>query len=428
MQKIILFLLAFFARSIVNFHKPFIIGVTGTVWKTTITSHIRNFLVQEISENDVGYSPYHYNWEYGLPLTIIGAKTGWKNPFKWIWIFLCAGLVFFRKYPRYLVLEYGIDHPGEMDFLLSIAIPDIAILTEVIPNHIEQFGSLENYRKEKLKILEKSKELIVHDSQRQYISREALFYGRGAMSDIDASHIEVVSTGTRALIQSDHHSYQIEIPVFWEFQIENILPLYGICFLLQLPALHIAPYAKTFIPESGRSGILAWKNDSIIIDGSYNGWYLSLHSGIASMRSFLHSHSIVFFLWDMRELGNETETLHVRLTDEVISLFPKESQISFYLVGDSMKRYVAPMLEKVFPTYAFSSSRIAGEHIARVISKKGNPPSMIYVKWSQNTIFLEEWIKKFLASDADISLLCRQSDEWLKKKNTFFSHIENSHK
>lgn len=101
-----------------------------------------------------------------------------------------------------------------MDFLLSIAVPDIAILTEVIPNHIEQFGSLENYRKEKLKILEKSKELIVHDSQRQYISREALFYGRGAMSDIDASHIEVVSTGTRALIQSDHHSYQIEIPVF----------------------------------------------------------------------------------------------------------------------------------------------------------------------------------------------------------------------
>lgn len=82
----------------------------------------------------------------------------------------------------------------------------------------------------------------------------------------------------------------------------------------------------------------------------------------------------------MRELGNETETLHVRLAEEIISLFPKESQISFYLVGDSMKRYVAPMLEKVFPTYAFSSSRIAGEHIVRVISKKGNPPSMIYVK------------------------------------------------
>ncbi len=52
-----------------------------------------------------------------------------------------------------MVLEYGIDHPGEMDFMLSIAIPDVAIITEIAPNHIEQFGNFDLYKKEKLKIV-----------------------------------------------------------------------------------------------------------------------------------------------------------------------------------------------------------------------------------------------------------------------------------
>lgn len=44
MQKTLLFLLAFFARSIVIFHKPKIIGITGTVGKTTVTSHVHAYL------------------------------------------------------------------------------------------------------------------------------------------------------------------------------------------------------------------------------------------------------------------------------------------------------------------------------------------------------------------------------------------------
>lgn len=76
MQHILLSLLAFWARLIILRHRPYIIGVTGTVGKTTITTHIARFLTQELGSHQVGYSPYHYNGEYGLPLTIIGAKTG----------------------------------------------------------------------------------------------------------------------------------------------------------------------------------------------------------------------------------------------------------------------------------------------------------------------------------------------------------------
>jgi UDP-N-acetylmuramoyl-tripeptide--D-alanyl-D-alanine ligase len=139
MQNIVLFLLAFFARILIQKHAPYIIGVTGTIGKTTISHHIARMLEREYGKENVRYSTYHYNGEYGMPLTIFQEKTGGRNPVSWIFIFVRAFLAQFRPFPKYLVLEYGIDHPGEMEYLLNIAIPDIAIVAPVAPNHLEQF-------------------------------------------------------------------------------------------------------------------------------------------------------------------------------------------------------------------------------------------------------------------------------------------------
>ena len=425
MQKIILFFLAFFARNIIKFHQPYVIGITWTVWKSTITWHVHAYLAHEFGAKNVAYSPYHYNGEYWLPLTIIGAKTGGKNPFLWLFIFVRALVRPFFRYPKYLVLEYGIDHPGEMDFLLSIVVPDIAVITEIIPNHIEQFGTFDSYRKEKFKITQRAKDLIIHDSGRPFIWREALYYGRGAMSDINTSHIEVTEKWTNAIVHSDHHDYRLSLPVFWEFQIENLLPLYAIANILSTDANNIASYAKNFSPESWRSGILTGIWWATIIDGSYNGGYLSLHSGISSLRSFLHSHRLVFLIGDMRELWSETQSMHEQLADEILTFFPKGSDVSFFLVGPSMKEYVAPRIQNMFSTKSYLSSQKAGHEIQKILQKDKDRKTMIYVKGSQNTIFLEEGIKEFLASKSDISKLCRQSKEWMRKKNIFFESLED---
>lgn len=422
MQKIFLSLLAFFARLIIHIHKPYVIGVTGTVGKTTISSHIASYIRHELHHNSVMHSPYHYNGEFWLPLSIIGAKTGGRNPFRWMWVFLVAIYRMVSSYPQYVVLEYWIDHPGEMDFLIDIVIPDIAIITEIIPNHIEQFWSFSAYRQEKLKIAARPKFLVVHDTLRPHIDREAIYYGRWAMADIDASHIQVNEKGTHAIIHAYGHDYTISLPVFWEFQIDNLLPLYAVANCLDMNLENIASYAQTFSPESGRSGILPGLNNSIIIDGSYNGWFLSMYSWIVSMRSFLHSHRVIFFLGDMRELWSEEEKLHTELASEIIDTFPDDSDIEFVLVGPLMKRYLFPLLEKKFQVTHFSSSRNAGNYIAPIISES-QKQTMIYVKWSQNTIFLEEGIIHFLKNQDDEKLLCRQSPEWLRKKEAFFRSV-----
>lgn len=425
MQKLILSLLAFFAKNIIAFHKPKIIGITGTVGKTTVTAHVQSYLSRVFPNERIGYSPDHYNWEYGMPLTIIGAKTWWKNPIKWIWVFLVAISRFFRSYPKYLVLEYGIDHPGEMDFLLSIAVPDIAIITEVAPNHIEQFGNFDAYKQEKIKLTRWVRDLIIHDSLRDSIERDALYYGTGAMSEIDASHIGIDHTGTSAIVHFKKKEYPIRVRSFGAFHIANILPLYWIAEMWNLPIAEIVPYALETRGEPGRSSILDGIGGSTIIDGSYNGWYLSLHGGMNSMRSLLSSHDLVFLIGDMRELWAQTESLHRKLAEEIVSMFPHNTDaIRFFLVGPYMQEYVFPVLDNKFHVASYLSSRKAGADIKKILLQKSPKPMMVFVKWSQNTIFLEEAVEMLLAHKEDVSHLCRQTLEWKKKKDIFFTSLK----
>lgn len=424
MQTILLSLLRFFAKLIIERHRPYIIGVTGTVGKTTQTIYITRFLREIYGEKNVGASKYHYNGEYWLPLTIIGAKTGGKNPFLWMWVFFHAFVRLFYPYPRYLVLEYGIDHPGEMEYLLSIAKPHIAVLTPVAPNHLEQFGSLEKYRDAKLLLPKQAREIaVIHDSQAEFIEWEKiLYYGKkigsawhvhATKQNLEALHIDVV-------IEWDKIS--LSLPVFGDYQAENILPLFAISSHLNIDKSVISKKSNLFSPEPGRSNILDGKNASTIIDGSYNGGFESITKGLESLIPFIETHRIICLLWDMRELGTHTERIHVELAKIIETLFSKNIDIHFFLVGKEMREHVVALIEKHFQTMSFASSREAGKKIASLL-KKEKKPTLIYVKWSQNTIFLEEGIKEFLNDVSDEKNLCRQSNDWMEKKEVYFQSL-----
>lgn len=143
------------------------------------------------------------------------------------------------------------------------------------------------------------------------------------------------------------------------------------------------------------------------------------------MRSFLHSHRVIFLIGDMRELGKEEESLHKQLANEILDLFPDDSDIAFVFVGPLMLKYVVPIVSERFETSHFFSSRNAGNHIESMLNKEKRP-TMIYVKGSQNTIFLEEGIKQFLVSDDETKKLCRQSPEWMEKKEIFFRNLSEA--
>ena len=425
MNFLLLIILRFFARSIINKHNPYIIGITGSIGKTTLTTSIASYLKIVYGDSVVGTSHYHYNGEYGLPLTIIGAKTGGKNPLLWILVFFKAIMTYIRPYPRYLILEYGIDHPGEMEYLISIVKPDIAVLSPVVPNHLEQFGTFERYRDAKLLLIESAKfHSIAHESLKWYVSKEnTSFYGKEPSSDAYIVSAEQNIEGINAEIAFLSKNYTITLPSFWLYQVENILPLYIISFLLKIDENQIEENTDIFVPEAGRSRILRGKYESIIIDGSYNGGFESICRWLDSLTPFLSTHRIICLLWDMRELGDHTEKMHGDLARYIIEILSTKWDLSLLLVWPLMEQYVAPIVKSNISVSTSLSSRILGKEI-QVALEKTQKPTLIYVKWSQNTIFLEEGIKEFLADLKDEVLLCRQSDEWKKKKEEFFRKIE----
>jgi UDP-N-acetylmuramoyl-tripeptide--D-alanyl-D-alanine ligase len=64
--------------------------------------------------------------------------------------------------PKYdiIVLEYGIDHPGEMDQMISIVAPDIAIWTGIGDTHISQFDNIQHLADEKAKLIMSAKNIV----------------------------------------------------------------------------------------------------------------------------------------------------------------------------------------------------------------------------------------------------------------------------
>ena len=311
-----------------------------------------------------------------------------------------------------------------MEFLLSIVHPDIGIISGVAPNHLEQFWTLDAYRNAKLLLWKNTTRLIAYESLRQYIERDALYYSMGGMSDIDASHMHMSVEWVSAQVHVKESNYSLSIPAFWAYQIENILPVYAIAFLLGIDPTHVGKCSQEFLPEAGRSSIIAGKRDSVIIDGSYNGGYESICRGVDSILPFCSSHRILFFLGDMRELGQYEADIHRSLAEYISEHVHTNHDIQFYLVWPLMRQYVFDQLSQHYRVYHSYSSRTMGEYINTVISGGDEKPTIIYVKGSQNTIFLEEGIKKFLAHDRDKKLLCRQSADWMRKKEVFFSQIE----
>ena len=153
--------LAFLARAVVNRFRPYVIAITGSSGKTTVKYMVGEFL--KASDFDVLVAPGNMNTETGLPLAIIGFQKAPENILSWVVASVVAPfMVFFKlKYPKYLVLEYAADKPDDIKYLIKIAEPDIAVITNIGVAHIEAFGSMKAILEEKWQLAVAAREKVV---------------------------------------------------------------------------------------------------------------------------------------------------------------------------------------------------------------------------------------------------------------------------
>lgn len=177
MKKLLQLKLKMFSRMIIKKYQPVVIGITGSIGKTSTKEAINKVLQQKLR---VRTTFKNYNNEIGLPLTIIGRKSPGRSFFGWLGVFLYACYLLIiknKKYPEVLVLEMGVDHAGDMKYLLEIVPVDIGVVTAVSYSHLEYFGSITNIQKEKQELIENlnPKGLAVLNFDNQYVKEMTEF-------------------------------------------------------------------------------------------------------------------------------------------------------------------------------------------------------------------------------------------------------------
>ena len=275
-----------------------VVAITGSVGKTTtrqIIYHVlsRNFRVHQ--------SPNSFNNNIGVPLTFLDAQDG----------------------TQIVVAELGTNHPGEIAYLTRIAAPDIAVVTNIHPAHLEGFGDLEAIAKEKMSICEgllpggtiiinSDFEPLADFCRRKKIN--FMSFGKSPNSDSVAGSIRFHGLSSSFTIDG----MQVELPLPGPGNVENALAAWAVCKLFGLSAQDFAKAVKTFSGTKMRAEVIQIGTLTIVND-CYNANPASMKNALEILANIDPSqkHRLVFICGDMAELGSHSEILHVELGEEI---------------------------------------------------------------------------------------------------------------
>ena len=431
MKKLLQKYLKFLASKIIKKYQPKIIGITGSVGKTSTKEAVFTAIRGKYK---VRTNIKNYNNEIGLPLTIIGSETGGKNIFKWVGItFKALGLILGKKdYPEVLILEMGIDHPGDMSYLMSFVTPDIGVVTAIgdqIPVHVEFFKDVEHLVKEKRVLVEKTKPeglvFLNRDDNSVYVMKDkvkaqVLTFGFHDNSDLKATDIKVITkfpddidkqqVGLNFKLSWQGSVVPVFLPgVLGQHQIYSVLVGVLVGLNLGMNIVEATTAIKDFKSPKGRMNLIKGIKHTLLIDDSYNASPPAVVAAVKVLSQVQVDGKKWAIIGNMAELGQYTTRGHNVVGEEVY----KQDVDYLVTIGESAKIIANKAIElgmEENSVYSFSMSEEAGEFIQQKM-KKGD---ILLIKGSQS-IRAEKIVKEIMAEPLKAKdLLVRQEGKWLK--------------
>lgn len=271
-----------------------VIAITGSAGKTTTRHIIAHVLATRFR---VFQSPKNFNNEIGLPLTLLTADPD----------------------DEIIVAEIGANKPGEIEYLSDIAGPDIAVVTNIHPAHLEGFGNIENIIAEKLRV------------------------AKGLKTDgrllINADYPALVSTAVKQHLQFetfsllnlpgiiwDHNfsgfsidSVMVNVPLPGKGNLENALAAWAVCRQLGISPQEFADAIKDLPAVAMRSHIRKFGSITVI-DDCYNANPGATKNALEILKQISagHDRRAVFIFGDMAELGEQSNQLHIALAADIV--------------------------------------------------------------------------------------------------------------
>lgn len=423
-KNIITWKLTLIAKAILWRHNPRVIAVTGSVGKTSTKDAI--YMVLK-GEGSVRKSDKSFNSELGVPLSIIGASSGWNSPLAWLGV-MWNGVaqIFHAKgtYPKTLVLEVGADRPGDISRIAKWIKPHVVVITRLpeVPVHIEFFPTLESLVEEKLSLakgLRKEGTLILNaDDARVLAAKDKMrartvTYGMNPISDIRASNVQFLAPGEHTMgglnfkLDFDGKSLPVLMPnVYAESYLTIALAALATAYVCEVNMVTAIGDLALYETPPGRVRLIAGVKGTVLIDDTYNSSPAATEAGLHMLRDIPFGKRKIAMLGDMLELGKHTIDAHEKIGREA-----KECADVLVTVGLRAKQFAkGARAAKMNPKKIseFDDAITAAESVKDLL-KAGD---VIYIKGSQG-MRMERAVKILMNEPEHAKdLLVRQEKEW----------------
>ncbi len=405
-------------RLFVKIKQPTVIAVAGSVGKTSSKLMLKELLE---TERKVSCMDDSYNNGLGLYLSIFELKvpTNERSVMAWLGHSLKAISKLFRSGPDILILEYGIDSPGDMDEMVGFIRPDISLLTAVTPEHMEYLKDMDTVGEEETKVLKAAKSFAVAnqaDINPKYL-KDIRYMGYGEKSS--NSYAVVSSWGVNgAIVSFNIDGLKID-KIQTNFISDALIrQLCGVALIAKKNGISkqsIQPALEKIEPAAGRMRLFEGIKGSVIIDDSVN---FSPDAGVESLKSLkrMPSDQHIAVLGNMHELGEYAKQGYREVAKEFDGID------TLVLVGDLSRKFFHPLAKKAGfkddkNLFQFDNSIEAGVFLRDKFDIKD---SSVLVKGPFGGFYLEETTKRLLKNRADSDRLTRQSDFWIQKKKQHF--------
>ncbi|OIO50551.1 MAG: hypothetical protein AUJ11_02670 [Parcubacteria group bacterium CG1_02_44_65] len=335
MKRILQYILRIFSKIILRKYKPEIVAITGSVGKTSAKEAIYQVLGKYFR---VRSNKRNYNNEIGVPLTILGIEGGGGSFLLWAKVFLKAIRIIIsgRDYPEILVLEMGVDRPGDMAYLTGFVPVDAAVITAIgeFPTHLEFFPEKDELIGEK-SILAKSvvKEGLVvlnyddisvrmmADGLPEGIKTITYGFGEGASIQISnynfyLSDLDKGDYGATFKLEYEGSIVPFRVEkMIGKQQVFAVAAAAGVGMGFGLNLVEISNAFKKMFNLPGRTNLIKGIKKSWVIDDTYNASPLATIAALGILEEIYLTADKpaarkIAVLGDMLELGKDMEVAH----------------------------------------------------------------------------------------------------------------------
>ena len=392
-RRFIQCILRYLAKLILWRYKPLIIGVTGSVGKTSTKEAIYTVLRKKFR---VERNIFNLNTEIGMPLTIIRGKDAKRNILLWFYNFFHTFWLFIFKtkaYPEILVLEMSEDAPGMIKYLVDLAQPKISVVTSIgdPPVHLEYYKNI-NHLIEEISYLPQSLSLddtIVLNADNPLVFNfkdktvaQVFSYGFSENSDVKITKYKLINTedleniGMNFRLESSGSFVPVRIEgVFGKGQIYALAAAAAVGLSLDMNLVEISEAMKDYKIVKGRTKFIPGINNSWLLDDSYNACPDSVRVALDLLKEVPAKRKIVA-LGDMKELGVNSNQAHIEIGKDIANV----AQV-FIAIGEEMA-FAKQIIDDEYPnteTFWFKDSQEAKVLIKKMI-KKGD---LVLIKGSR---------------------------------------------